>query len=173
MRYIFIFLLLVFVGHKTTACGTVKIWANKYFDATNEEQKLDALKFMNCDPVIKEFKTTRDTYLLVKTMRHARLWADSLHGANNDSLAEYVQHLLTKMFLRFKVYQFPDSAVVEQWHSYFSTAYGIELERWKMNVDSVLNSKGMHAILLDDHLGEPHLAYANYLKKEMRVLIRN
>ncbi len=146
-------------------CGTVALWCKNYEAATSEEERLNALKFIHCEPVISSFfsggSSFNDRTLLTKLY----LSALKNYGKKND----YVTDLVMKGFINFKLFEYKDTGVNEI-TKMLSAHYKILSSEL---IKACTGLKESNAIFNVGNVGLSHSEYHILIRKEVRDILKN
>jgi hypothetical protein len=146
-------------------CGTVALWCKNYEAATSEEERLNALKFIHCEPVISSFfsggSSLNDRTLLTKLY----LSALKNYGKKND----YVTDLVLKGFINFKLFEHKEAGINEI-IKMLSEFYNIPSSAL---IKACTGLKDSNAIFNLGNVGLNHSEYHSLIRKEVRDVLRN
>ena len=89
------------------ACGTIKMWHQKYYEATTDTERLDALKFLHCEPIVANFHfETEETALLLQLVDNAMSRAGLV-----SQYAHAYQSYAAKVYLVYGLYRGSDDVI--------------------------------------------------------------
>lgn len=146
-------------------CGTIEMWHEEYFDAQTMRQKLDALKFIHCQPVVDSYaETPRQVSLLTELLLSALELSETSAEASTN--APYIHDLVFKNIMRFGLWDAPgvkSSGLIETMARQYDQSQD----------ELILLCQGVEenaAIFKDNNLGDPHSLYAIRLKQEISAI---
>ncbi|MDX5320328.1 MAG: hypothetical protein LPK45_04520 [Bacteroidota bacterium] len=89
-------------GQLAMACGTVPGWFEVYKKAERPDDRLDALKFLHCDPVLKLYakNQAKESAILIRFLEQAISDLDS-QKLNFQGEREYAEDLILFNIVRF------------------------------------------------------------------------
>ena len=99
------------------ACGTIRLWHEKYFAGPTDYERLDALKFLHCEPIVQQYKGSHEDMALLLSMLDNAM---ARRGENAEKRERY-EALVLKNYFVFGLYKGSDE-VVE--HSMLQDAIG-------------------------------------------------
>lgn len=155
------FLLIIFtISSLSLFCGTISGWTERYFNAAdNHEEKLDALKFIHCQPVVDQFDSDRtDLVLLDSLLMDALSKRDSIEGPE-----KYVINLIFKTYVRFNLQDFEELDITQ------SFAEMTEMSK-KEFIRTVKNIPNDANVRKDKNLGNSHEMYAAQIAQEINEI---
>ncbi|MEL6533893.1 MAG: hypothetical protein AAFQ98_00710 [Bacteroidota bacterium] len=89
------------------ACGTIKMWHQRYFEAISDTDRLNALKFLHCEPVVKQYKGhEEDLKLLLEVVENALI-----RSQTGSEHAEEYRLLAVKNYMVFGLFGIGDAVV--------------------------------------------------------------
>lgn len=95
------------LAQNVKACGTIRLWHQQYFEATTDEGRLNALKFLHCTPVVQRYLQQREgTDLLLTIIDHALTL-----GNHNTQIAAAYRLLAIKNYMVFELFSGSDDMV--------------------------------------------------------------
>lgn len=169
MRSLFVIVIAVlFFQNGAKACGTIDSRHARYFNAEDDNMRLNELRFMICDPIVLSYKNDeRYTVKLLAMVKDALKRSMDLQentavlGA--DWTASYYRDLAYRLYLRFKLYKLSNAETADVLKS-FDSIYNVP-------VNTTLNSfreiKETDWLATDDGLALGVMEYASMLKREV------
>lgn len=78
-------------------CGSIDSWTEKYFNSSNDESKLDALKYIHCQSIVDQFSGNAQEVKLLDS-----LLTSALNNRNTIKCPDkYIINVVFKNYVRF------------------------------------------------------------------------
>ena len=159
----------LFVLWSVTAapCGTIDLWSKQYTSAKTTDEKLNALKFIHCDPVVNEY--IKNGMPLVDQDKLYAMYTDALMKSkqlNMNKSDRYTADLVMKGYINFKLYTKTEGRIAElgkRLAGYYHITYQDMLNK----INAI---KPNHAVWNRDNVSQEHNSYSATLRAEMRSI---
>jgi len=142
-------------------CGSIEDWSSKFFNAKNDTEQLDALKFLHCQPVVDSFDGDDDQLALLDSTIYNALMTSELIEAPD----KYVANLCFKNYVRFELNKYSGLKTTEV----FATGLSVTQREFRTMVGDIPSDAD---IRMDKNLGEPHDTYAAQIAQEINAVVQ-
>ena len=157
----------IFIGSLAMAhaCGTVKMWHDRYFEANTAEERLDALKFIHCQPVVSAYNASPNQVNLLSTLLLTAMESteDVFDGSVN---VRYTRDLVIKNIIRFSLWK-EDNAQLDTLFRVLAQQHNKSARELRDLMRKVPASAAIHN---DNNLGDPHSSYAGQVREEVLAM---
>ncbi len=140
-------------------CGSISGWTEKYFDATKDESRLDALKFIHCQPVLDQFTGDAQQVQLLDS-----LLTDALNNRDEiESPDKYVINLVFKNYVRFDLENYDQLEVTAR----LAKEAGMSNKELRRVIKNIPKDA---LIRKDNNVGASHEIYSVQVAKEIDAI---
>lgn len=143
----------------TLFCGSINDWSDKYYKADDDIKRLDALKFIHCQPVVDQFKgDSLDIQKLDKLLVDALKEKENIKGPD-----KYVINLVFKNYVRFDLEDYDGLEISK----ILAAESGMTTKALRRVIRAIPKSAN---IRMDKNLGNSHEAYAQQIAEEINAI---
>jgi hypothetical protein len=152
------FLTLLAVG-SLAFCGTISSWTDHFFQASSDEERLDALKFIHCQPIIDSFNGgSEDLKRLDSLLTTALKNREEIISSD-----KYVINLVFKNYVRFDLEEYEGLAI--------TSSLAKEIALTDKDLQKIIRNIPKEApVRKANHLDLPHEEYAKQIAQEIDII---